>query len=423
MESVLNVAMTIGDMLDRASTILGLPQSAIGMTIDGVAQSVGGGAGGGRGGGRGNAPASMASPPPPAPNRARADVMNESTVSELMAGQQSDATAQALGDLFEYHLKDPVTIHRNQSALVPILVGDVEAERVSLWNASSGSARPLRAVWLTNSTGLTLDGGSFSVIDGDAFAGEGLVQPMKPAERRLLSYAADLGVQVVPRNENQPSSITRVAINRGLLIQYTEQRQQTTYVVRNEDTDPRVIVLEHPVRAGWSIGGSSKPDETTAQWNRFRVPVAAKTTVNFVVDESRTGQTQYAISSMTDDQITVLVRGQFITPAIEAQLREAMRQKSEIARLAGEMGKRQAEIDTIGRDQQRVRENMQALKGSAEEKQLLQRYVKQLDEQETRLGTLRQDLQSLTTEHTQAQAALNAFIAGLSTGTGPGIVV
>ncbi len=350
--------------------------------------------------------------------------MYSSLVAEARLAQQADANGQALGDLFQYQLRDPVTIRRNQSALVPILAGDVEAERVALWNASSGSARPLRAVWLTNSTGLTLDGGSFSVIDGEAFAGEGLVQPMKPAERRLLSYAADLGVQVVPRNENQPSSITRVAINRGLLIQYTEQRQQTTYVVRNEDTDPRVIVIEHPVRAGWSIGGSSKPDETTAQWNRFRVPIAAKTTVNFVVDESRIGQTQYAINSMTDDQITVLVRGQFITPAIEAQLREAMRQKTEIARLAGEMGKRQAEIDTIGRDQQRVRENMQALKGSAEEKQLLQRYVKQLDEQETRLGTLRQELQSLTTEHTQAQASLNAFIAGLSTGTdGPGIVV
>ena len=38
---------------------------------------------------------------------------------------------------------------------------------------------------------------------------------------------------------------------------------------------------------------------------------------------------------------------------------------------------------------------MKSLKGSAEEKQLLQRYVKQLDDQENRLEVLRRDNQKL----------------------------
>ena len=40
-------------------------------------------------------------------------------------------------------------------------------------------------------------------------------------------------------------------------------------------------------------------------------------------------------------------------------------------------------------DQQRLRENMKSLKGSAEEKKLLERYTQQLDAQETRLEALR----------------------------------
>jgi hypothetical protein len=76
----------------------------------------------------------------------------------------SAAAARELGDLFEYKLKDPITIAKNRSALVPIVNSPIGAEKVSIWNERSGAPRPARALWLTNSSGLTLDGGSFSVM-------------------------------------------------------------------------------------------------------------------------------------------------------------------------------------------------------------------------------------------------------------------
>ncbi len=96
--------------------------------------------------------------------------------------------------MFEYKLKDRVTIRKNQSALVPILQSRIDAEKVSVWNPSESSV--LRALWVNNTSDLTLDGGSFNVLEGDAFAGEGLMDAIKPGEKRLLSYAADLGVLV-----------------------------------------------------------------------------------------------------------------------------------------------------------------------------------------------------------------------------------
>jgi DNA repair exonuclease SbcCD ATPase subunit len=65
-------------------------------------------------------------------------------------------------------------------------------------------------------------------------------------------------------------------------------------------------------------------------------------------------------------------------------------------------------------DQQRLRENMKALKGSPEEKALLQRYTQQLNEQETRLETLRKETAQLEQQSATAQEALNKTIAGLS---------
>ena len=44
-------------------------------------------------------------------------------------------------------------------------------------------------------------------------------------------------------------------------------------------------------------------------------------------------------------------------------------------------------MESIDKDQSRLRENIKALKGSSEEKAPLQRYTKELDDQEDRLLT------------------------------------
>ena len=56
---------------------------------------------------------------------------------------------------------------------------------------------------------------------------------------------------------------------------------------------------------------------------------------------------------------------------------------------------------------------MKALKGSAEEKALLQRYTKQLDQQETQLEALRKTIQDTEAQRDHANDQLQAMIAGL----------
>ena len=77
------------------------------------------------------------------------------------------------------------------------------------------------------------------------------------------------------------------------------------------------------------------------------------------------------------------------------------------------MENRQKDIDRIVEDQARLRENMKALKGSTEERALLQRYTKQLDQQETELETLRRTIQDTEGQRDQANDQLQAMIAEL----------
>ena len=343
--------------------------------------------------------------PPPAPN----------AIAEAREMGSAAANGQGLGDLFEYKLKDRVTLKKNQSALVPIVQTDVEAEKVSLWSGSSGSGRPLRAIWMKNTSALTLDGGSFNVLESEVFAGEGLTDPIKPGEKRLLSYATDLGLLVEAKQAASPQHVTKVKMHKGTMTQVSEEQQRTTYTVRNQDATPRVLVIEHPARTGWTfLKNSKQPEEQAPGTSRFRIEVAPNATAMLPVEEVHPLFTTYQISDLTDDQIVYFSKQGSVTAEMADALKKISTQKAVVAKLEQEMEDRQKDIDRIVDDQGRLRENMKALRGSAEEKALLQRYTKQLDDQETQLANLRKKITDTEAQRDAANEKLETMIDDLN---------
>jgi hypothetical protein len=270
-------------------------------------------------------------------------------------------------------------------------------------------------LWLTNSSALTLDGGSFSVLENEAFAGEGLTDAIKPAKKRLLSYAADLGVRVDFKTESEPQQVTRVRIVRGAMIQTSELRQDTTYTIRDYDITPRTVLIEHPLREGWAISESGpKPEETTSSTYRFHGKIDSKATSKFTVRETRPLETRFQLTNLTGDQITLFLQQKSINPEMETAFRKIVEQKDKIATLDAEIARRERETQKIYDDQQRLRENLKALKGSAEERALTQRYTQQLADQETRLETLQRESADFQAKRDQAQSDLDSMIESLS---------
>ncbi|MBL8183067.1 MAG: hypothetical protein JNL64_15820, partial [Blastocatellia bacterium] len=116
------------------------------------------------------------------------------------SGVQTAATGAEVGDLFQYTIEQPVTVERNRSALIPIVQAKMDGERVAIYNEAVRKDRPFSGVLLKNGTGLTLESGSMTVIDGNAYAGEALMERLKPKEQRLISFALDLGTSIRVRN-------------------------------------------------------------------------------------------------------------------------------------------------------------------------------------------------------------------------------
>ena len=331
------------------------------------------------------------------------------------AAQDRGAVAQSgdLGELFEYRVTAPISILRNHSALVPIIRSGVAIERVSLWNGRGG-ARPVRALWVTNTSGLTLDAGAFTVIEDGAFAGEGLVDPLKPEEKRLMSYAVDLGVQVQSQQGNDARVVSRMVAQRGVIVQQAEQRTRRVYTIRNNDKTPRTVVIEHPTRAGWTLTGSVAPIETSAEAYRFAVQASPRQTVTVTVDEKRPLETRYEIASMTDSQLTVLVRDSGDNRTVMDALAPILAKKAAIAMILGNVVTREAEVKQISSDQQRIRDNLQALKDTAEQRALVKRFAAQLTQQEDRIDVLRSEMADLQRARQQANAELQQLIERLA---------
>src|SRR5213076_2760318 len=108
-------------------------------------------------------------------------------------GVEAAATGSEVGDLFEYRIDQPVTVPHDRSALIPILQTRMDGERVSIYNEATRRDRPMGGMLLKNTSSLTLEDGSMTIIDGDAYAGEALMERIKPGEQRLISFALDLG--------------------------------------------------------------------------------------------------------------------------------------------------------------------------------------------------------------------------------------
>jgi len=308
-------------------------------------------------------------------------------------------TTSTFDDFFEYSLTDPITIRKNESALVPILQTKLPVERVTLWSPQEPVA--LRALWITNSSNLTLDRGSFSIVENGSFGGEGLLDPIHPGEKRLLSYAADQAVRVTVDHQNNTHTVHRFSIAKGVLTETSTDVAEIEYLVHNAAPDPRTVIVEQPIRQGWTLDSDPKPAETTPNSYRFRVATQPHESVRLHIGERHTNFQSIRLVDRTEEQYRLLVQGTKAGPDLLAALKPLFDLHDQVVELDNQIRAREADIADITKDQDRLRENMKALKGTAEERQLLQRYTGELNTQEDRLAALRTQLVQL---HTQRNA-------------------
>jgi hypothetical protein len=329
---------------------------------------------------------------------------------------EGDVSTNAFDDFFEYALTQPVTIHKNESAMVPILQQELPTTHITVWSDSHPT--PLRAVWLENTSKLTLDSGSFSIFESGEFAGEGLLDPIHPGEKRLLSYAVDQAVKVRRGDFSQTRTLHHIAMHEGILVETTSSVTDTTYTVTNAGDQTRAVMVEHTRQPRAELVSDEKPDETTATAYRFRMAVEPHKTADLHVREHAVISEKIQIGGQTDNSDVLITSGNY-SPALAEALKPAIDAQTALADLNSKIDEITEKQKTLADDENRYRENLKALKDSATAK----RFVDELNQAEDAIEAARKEQADLEKQRDQAQAHLDIVIAKLSFDTDLDVVL
>ncbi len=335
-------------------------------------------------------------------------VMADTPRLQMQSSLGDTAQGRELGELFEYRFSSPVTVKKNESAMLPFLQQKLTTRKLMIFRDGNGQ-NPMDAAELTNSTGKTLDGGPITVYDANAYAGEALVETLKAGDKRLISYAVDLGMRVTTLFDSKNDLVREIHVQRGVLTTKAALQETKTYTIKNVDQKPKTLVIEHPQRTEYKLL-NQKATETTASAYRFEVKVAPGATEKFPVEEERTYYTSTQLVSLTPDILGLYLQNKALSAAGKASLQQILDKKREIAINDAAISAIERDLTNTARDEERIRQNMESLNRVTGQQAQVQKYALALSAEEGKLAEQRDRQSELNRRRATLHGGLSSLI-------------
>ena len=190
---------------------------------------------------------------------------------DLRQGVSAAAQAGEAGSFFQYSLSLPVSLARQESAMLPIVGQDIEGRRVSIYSERTQPKHPMHGLKLKNTTGLTLMGGPITLFEAGSYAGDAQIDSLPAGAERLVSFALDLETEVAPAARSVPDRLVAVRIARGVLTSTVTYRREKAYTAKVRGPPRPGAAHRAPGEPGLDPGGAqagarSARATCTASW-------------------------------------------------------------------------------------------------------------------------------------------------------------
>lgn len=322
------------------------------------------------------------------------------------------AEGREAGEFFEYVVTMPVSVRRGESALVPILGADVEYSRELLYNGAKLPRHPVVALRFVNSTGLTLERGPATLVEGGEYRGEAVIPFTKAGGEVYLAFAVELGVRVTERSA-QHTEMAGLSIREGYLLINEYQVQATTYRLENETDEDKQVTIEAPVVGQYELYGTPAPLVETATERRWRVDVQAHSAAEFVRRERRLTTRHEQVQDLTYRRLQRYLHDRWLDEATFDKLNALLDNLARIEQAREEQDALKQERGGIYEREAQLRENLGALKPAGQEGHLRARVLQQLEASEDRLDQIDRRTAELEEQIEQAEARTEAILAEL----------
>jgi hypothetical protein len=325
------------------------------------------------------------------------------------------ANSRPAGDQFEFTIKKPVNLARRQSAMLPLIESEMEAEKILVFSKERAEyncpANPAISVELTNNTGMKLPAGPITVYDGGTYAGDALIKFFPEGEKRLISYGEDLAV-TGNYTENSVETISFVTVLNGFMTLNKKKIYETVYTFRNAGQESKKLIIEHPISYRASLVYPTEYSEKTHNIYRFTVTLPSTPDFfSFTVKEEETKQDELELFDFSYDRLARYASDKDIPQeAVRKALQKAMDLNKKIIEAETIVKDLQNKREKLIGDQERTRKNLEAAGNQSQQgKDYLLRLVKEdavIDSFEEKINSAENGVETAKKEY-------KAYLAGL----------
>jgi hypothetical protein len=327
-------------------------------------------------------------------------------------GGVEPADAQRAGERFQFTIKEPVSLERRRSAMLPLVESFIEAEKVLVFSGAKAAhgwtINPSAGARLVNTSGVKLPAGPITVFD-DGYAGDALIEFFPENEERLVSFGDDLSVQGVVSSANSQETVS-VKASKGVMTINHRRVYEKVYVIKNAAQESKNLVVEHSIMKGTELMEPLKFEERTDSVYRFWMELPANGTLSFTVKEGATVAESVTLGATGIETLAVYASSREIPENVRGALQKAVELKVAAEDAAAAMVDAEAELERLFGEQERIRLNLGATGVQSPQGQ---DYLKRLTDLDAAIDRQNEAIAEVKTATAAAQAAYMDYLAAL----------
>jgi hypothetical protein len=221
----------------------------------------------------------------------------------------------------------------------------------------------------------------------------------------VLAYAVELGITVV---EETGESIVMAGIELHDSFLHVQQYQirETTYTLRNDSAEEQVVTLE---RGTWGdLTETPKPDEESAEYRRWRVTCAVRSSTPFTVRERWMMRRSETIADESTASLSRYLAEHALDGEARQKLAAIVRLRQTIEKIDARLEALQKELSKLGARQDRLRANLSIEAAGDDEAAIRRRSAEDFRRTQDREDEILAETQRLQAERQAADAELIA---------------
>lgn len=355
---------------------------------------------------------------------ASADMAVGAAAPVNMAQADAAITEDSIASIV-FRFPTPITLAAGSSMMLPVVVRDIPAESVLLYQPDTHARHPLAAVSLFNDGDSDLPPGILTLFEDAAqglrYAGDAELAVLPRNDTRYVTFALDSAV-TIDRTSSGQQILGAFTASKGIIRQKSMQSETTIYAIKpaadgNADAS-KTLVIEHPRRPGWTLKKPEGPDgidgdiEQTENTYRFKVTLKSPDPLTLRVTQERSDFEHIALASLHPDDFSSRINAAGAT--IDAKTRKALQGAIDLHKtvfdLNAQLGVLEQRRNDFTTEQARIRQNLQSIPSGSD---LAKRYLNELNAQEDQLKSLETQRETLRRDQAAAQSKLDTYISTL----------